>query len=138
MQTLLLTDKQYDDFTLGALVARQGDVLLYKPHTTPIPGKRIEEGGRRVVLAHGEVTGHAHAFYYNEAQIKPPKNAYELYEVEASRYANTAFSGRLLRLNERAFLRHEEHAPFSLPARDFIVVIQHEGDEIGELRRVAD
>ncbi len=138
MQTLLLTDKQYDDFTPGALIARQGDVLLYKPHTIPITEKRIEEGGRRVVLAHGEVTGHAHAFYYNEAQVKPAKNAYELYETDAPKYANTEFSGRLLRLNERAFLRHEEHAPFSLPARDFIVVIQHEGDELGELRRVMD
>lgn len=140
MQTLLLTDKQYDDFEPGHLIARQGDVLLFKPRGNVMPGKLIEEGEKnRVVLAHGEVTGHAHAFYFNDAELPAQKkNAFELYETDAPTHAFTKFEGRLLRLNERAFLRHEEHAPFSLPARDFIVVIQHEGDELGELRRVAD
>ena len=132
----ILSEKQYDDALPGSVVARQGDVLLYKPHTTPVPGKQIENGGRRVVLAHGEVTGHAHAFYRNEATA--PKSAYELYEIDAPKFCHTTLPGQFLRLNERSFLRHEEHDPLSLPARDYISVIQHEGNEIGEIRRVAD
>lgn len=43
---------------------RQGDVLLRPVKALPAGCTPIEpEGGRRFVLAHGEVTGHAHAIY---------------------------------------------------------------------------
>lgn len=135
--TLVLSDKQYRDHPAGALICRQGDVLLFKPSMAVNPGKKIEDSEKnRVVLAHGEVTGHAHAFYFSEAVSSEPKFAYELFECE--RTACSTLPQRLLRLHERAFLRHEEHHPMSLPIGDYIVVIQHEGDELGELRKVAD
>jgi hypothetical protein len=138
-QILVLTEKQYSDHPAGAVIARQGDVILFKPPGLVSLGKKIEDGEKnRVVLAHGEATGHAHAFYFEEAQAPEPKKAYELFECDASAHCDTLLPGRLLRLHERAFLRHEEHAPFSLPAGDYISVIQHEGDEKEELRRVAD
>lgn len=137
MITCILSDKQYDEHPAGSVIARQGDVLLFKPFPNVLPDKLIEDGDKnRVVLAHGEVTGHAHAFYLSEAV--QPKKAYELFECDAPRCCHTTLEGRFLKLHERSFLRHEEHSPFSLPPRDYVVVIQHEGDEVEEFRRVAD
>jgi hypothetical protein len=133
----VLSESQYRDHPAGAVIARQGDVVLFKPHDGAGHGPLIESGEKnRVVLAHGEVTGHAHAFYVSEA--KEPKKAFELFECNAQLNCNTRFDGKFLRLHERSFLRHEEHSPFSLPPGDYIVVIQNEGDEMGELRSVAD
>lgn len=135
--TLTLNEKQYKEHPAGSLIARQGDVLLFKPIGTISCGKKIEDGEKnRVVLAHGEVTGHAHAFYYHEAIAKEPKFVYELFEC--AKTACSSLPQKLLRLHERALLRHEEHHPMSFPAGDYIIVIQHEGDELGELRRVTD
>ena len=135
--TYTISEKQYADHPAGCVIARQGDVILFKPLSSAEPGDVIESGEKnRVVLAHGEVTGHAHAFYFHEAQ--QPVHAYELFECDAPRCCHTGFPGQFLRLNERSFLRHEEHHPFSLPPGDYISVIQHEGDEQEELRRVAD
>jgi len=135
--TLVLSDKQYAQHPAGAVIARQGDVILFKPYARiESTGNLIEDGEKnRVVLAHGEVTGHAHAFYF-EPEI--PKKAFELFECESKSHCKTSLPGKHLRLNTRSLLRHEEHHAFSLPAGDYVVVIQHEGDELGELRKVAD
>lgn len=50
---------------------RQGDVMLIAVAMLPVGCKPIEpEAGRRFVLAHGEVTGHAHAIYEFTADEK--------------------------------------------------------------------
>ena len=57
--------------TKFALLFRQGDVLLARLTNTVIPEGAKEQppvAGDRVVLAYGEVTGHAHAIRANEAK----------------------------------------------------------------------
>ena len=132
---------------------RQGDVYFI-PVTKPVDddgiGKAVVESDkRRVVLAFGEQTGHAHACYPQDNEVfEEFASRVQLFELanaqayapfgkdeSAQRIADTA---RLFRINERALLKHEEHHGIDFPAGDFLVVIQHEGDELGELRRVAD
>jgi hypothetical protein len=139
--------------------ARQGDVLI-----VPITGVREEDVGKlitdtnksRIVLAHGEATGHAHAFYpaIDKREGVMPKKAVKpvrLFELKnAGNYVAFDHSmpprnlewfvknTRLLRLNERALLRHEEHHLISFPKGDYAIVPQCEYDDSEELRRVAD
>jgi len=127
---------------------RQGDVFVVpasRPFEDSDLGEPIlEQSGNRVVLAHGEVTGHAHAFYPEqdvaEGLAEPVVSPVRLFPLHnADKYAPTAFKeARALRLKVRAFLRHEEHTIHSFPAGDYVVIQQHEGDELNELRRVAD
>ena len=51
---------------------RQGDVLIEFTPDLAIPADAVpvEPEGNRVVLAHGEVTGHAHAFYGKVAMFR--------------------------------------------------------------------
>jgi hypothetical protein len=87
--------------TIITTCARQGDVLLLR-HDTPIPAAASElpRDTGRVVLAYGEVTGHAHA-------IHDPG-------VCMLRAEGVAFD--LLRVNEGvlAKLVHEEHATITV------------------------
>lgn len=127
---------------------RQGDVLV-TPVKRPVDptdiGKLIEDNDKnRIVLAYGEVTGHAHAFYpsmdVREKVTKKVEKPVQLFALNnISKYSDSTLPDqRLLRLNTRALLRHEEHHGIRLPAGDYIVTHQHEGDELEEMRRVAD
>lgn len=132
-------------------MGRQGDVLIV-PASVPFSegdlGKLVQDSdGSRVVLAYGEVTGHAHAFYpqldereeaANDADARPRAALYEL--SNPGRYCATTLTDgvRALRLTARCLLRHEEHAFQSFPAGDYVVIQQQVGDEIKEMRRVAD
>lgn len=134
--THVMSEAQYDHHPNGTVIARQGDVVLFKPldsirihNVNPI--KEFDHRG--VILAHGEVTGHAHAVAPEDPTCSESP---ALYEIDDR--TECEFSVRLLRLPVRSLLRHEEHSDISLPARDFLIAIQHEGDELGELRKVAD
>lgn len=100
-------------------IKRQGDVLLVQVKVMPKNAIRHTED-TRVVLAHGEVTGHAHAIY------EPAKA--KLWDAGAERF---------LQVLETVALRHEEHKPVSLEAGIYRVVIQQEYTP-AELRNVAD
>lgn len=90
-------------------VIRQGDVLLIPrraipKHATPVPRDR-----GRVVLAYGEVTGHAHALLEPEVELL------------------TADDVRFLRVDGvSAKLAHEEHDVLDIPAGNYEVRIQRE------------
>ena len=110
-------------------------MCIFKAAGNPEPGELLEENEQnRVVLAEGEVTGHAHAFYHSDMTVPEPEKAVQLFGLPEV----GGIPERLLRLTTRAFVRHEEHESISIPKGDYIVRIQHEGDEINELRRVAD
>jgi hypothetical protein len=101
---------------------RQGDVFL-DPLPTPVSPSAIPAPteDNRVVLAHGEVTGHAHAVY-------DPSSVALLSEGD----------GTFLVGKKDADLRHEEHAP--VPVKEGVgyeVIIQREYRE-QEVRRVLD
>ncbi len=101
---------------------RQGDVYLVEVSQSVEGLKPVEREAGRVVLAHGEVTGHSHA-------IAAP---------EATLYAlNEQTLDRLLRVEKRVALNHEEHGEIQLPAGTYRVTIQREYEPSG-FRNVAD
>jgi hypothetical protein len=108
-------------------ILRQGDVLLIPTTKAPAVGKEIPREAGRIVLAHGEVTGHSHAIPYRHAK---------LFNFKDSRNED-----RLLRVDDggggSAKLVHEEHGTIDLPAGDYVIRIQIEWND-EEARRVED
>ena len=98
---------------------RQGDVLLIPVSRIPDGCHKEEVDGFRVVLAFGEVTGHAHAI---DAALA------ETFKVANERY---------LIAKDGAVLRHEEHSPITLPPGAYKVQLQREYEHQG-WRRVID
>lgn len=107
-------------------IFRQGDVLLIALGATeqlPADAKLVprEHGG--VVLAHGEVTGHAHQMRARTGvHLLQPKGKPERY---------------LKVVGGTKALTHEEHKTIEVPAGDYRVLIQTEYTPT-ELRQVAD
>lgn len=101
-------------------MVRQGDVLLIPVPSIPEAAKPGKRDKGRIVLAYGEVTGHAHAI--TEPGVK-------ILEHEGTRYIRVPRKG--------ADLRHEEHGAIALAAGDYKVVIQREYSP-EEIRNVAD
>lgn len=87
---------------------RQGDVLLVPVAEVPAGARRLARAGGRVVLAEGEVTGHAHAIRSASAT---------LLAVGEDRY---------LRVAAPVTLDHEEHAALGVAPGVYRVVIQRE------------
>ena len=103
---------------------RQGDIAIIpvERKRAPAQKQRVAADRGRIVLAYGEVTGHAHAL---------PEGDVELYETSEA-------ADRLLRVRSRmTTLTHEEHAPIELPHGDYIVRRQREYAP-EEMRLVAD
>lgn len=88
---------------------RQGDVLLMPVKAIPGTAKNGERDNGRIVLAYGEVTGHAHAISEESVQIL---------EHEGTRYIRVP--------DEGAKLRHEEHRAITLAPGDYRIVTQKE------------
>lgn len=91
---------------------RQGDVLVMSAPPSLEPQTLVPRDNGRVVLAYGEVTGHAHAIHEGE--------------VELSTIADSA--DRFLRIMNASgvALVHEEHSAITLPPGDYVVRIQRE------------
>ncbi len=103
-----------------SLQFRQGDVFLMKVEEMP-PGAVLSEenDGGRIVLAYGEVTGHAHAIDARFAQMYTQGN------------------NVLIAVKETVPLVHEEHSPITLEPGVYRVTRQREYSP-KEVRRVAD
>ena len=99
---------------------RQGDVLVIRDDKAT-GGEAIPRDKGRVVLAYGEVTGHAHAIRNpNVCQLRNEGHTILRVDGPAS-----------------ALLEHEEHATIELPPGNYRVVIQQEYTP-EEYRNVAD
>jgi hypothetical protein len=112
----------YESMAPGEFFA-QGDVIVTRVARIPESAKKTVTRDRgRIVLAYGEVTGHAHAIH--EASV-------EVFEKDGIMY---------LRVGETpAALVHEEHATHVIPAGDYQVGRQYEYDPVAEGDvRVAD
>ena len=95
---------------------RQGDVLLQEVASLPLGCTEVASEEHRIVLAHGEVTGHAHAIYdhltlSNHAEVSAA-------EITASVIAKIKSKARLfaspqgdryLMVTDTVNLFHEEH-----------------------------
>lgn len=102
---------------------RQGDVLLKQ--VTRLPSESIPvENAERIVLAHGEVTGHAHTVDATAAE------EFTLAEV-------AGVVRRFLRVASDATVTHEEHAAIPLPPGIYEIVQQREYSPEA-IRRVVD
>lgn len=88
---------------------RQGDILLVKTDDNVSGAEVLRENGR-LILAHGEATGHTHSISCQNARL----------------YLNG--SRMLLKVNGSSpiQLTHEEHASISVPGGLYHVVRQRE------------
>lgn len=101
---------------------RQGDVLLLQVSAPRAELKEVPREAGRIVLAHGEVTGHSHAIASKSARLAINEQTLE----------------RFLRAKAPAVLEHEEHARVRLPPGNFEVRIQREYDPTTQSRAVVD
>jgi hypothetical protein len=94
-------------------IYRQGDVLIIKA-TSPFPAgtSEVPRDHGRIVLAYGEVTGHAHA----------------IADAGAVLLAAPDTEDRFLRIMDASGveLQHEEHATITLEPGDYVVRRQRE------------
>ncbi|MES2692766.1 MAG: hypothetical protein V4773_04780 [Verrucomicrobiota bacterium] len=98
-------------------VWRQGDVFIVAIDRVP-SGRRESHS---LVLALGEVTGHAHRIAENEAATACRMGTQVFLEVTGA----------------QATLTHDEHAPITLPRGAYEIRIQREYAP-AKIRRVAD
>lgn len=118
----MTTRKSKSGPQLDADQLRQGDVLLVRTDKTVTDSKEVTADSDRVVLRHGEATGHAHAFYERQ-QVK-------LHE--------TSKKERHLTVIETALLKHEEHTHAKVGPGTYDLPLQTEWTDDNEPRVVAD
>lgn len=102
---------------------RQGDVLLVPVKNVPANTRPVARENGRVILARGEVTGHAHAIVDESAELVSAEGAAELY--------------LLVHGTAAVALEHEEHATILVPPGQYERRIQREYSP-EEIRNVAD
>lgn len=124
-------------------MARQGDVLIVAVGALPANAVERKRTKRGVVLAEGEVTGHAHTIVAHNVIHYDAPNA-----GDAARQL-LADAGMRLELHEGAAvsfvdvgveapLTHEEHGTITVPAGPKVVIIQREWSDADEPRQVLD
>ncbi len=97
---------------------RQGDVGLQLVDALPEGATQAKVEGR-IVLAYGEVTGHAHAIYGDELALidSMPVTKAKQWDAGAERF---------IQVIETVNLQHEEHAPITLTPGLYQVIQQRE------------
>jgi hypothetical protein len=126
MRDLIKIDKSHG-------IIRQGDVLLIPVKAIPTQATALPpDEPHRVILAHGEVTGHAHAVYKPKAVVKQRLDLPQAGQVDNQPAALT-----FLQVLETVNLGHEEHTAAPLSAPQYFTTIQTEYTP-EELRNVAD
>lgn len=132
---------------------RQGDVLLVPVAALPAGCTEVPQHGGRIVLAYGEVTGHAHAIadHHLLDLARTAQAEYLRAEGASVEVAQAAIArakarasllvapdgARYLDVTEPVTLRHEEHTAHTIPAGVYLLPTQVEYTP-AELVRVAD
>lgn len=108
------------------IMFRQGDVLVVLTSASKLPhgAAEVPFDHGRIVLAHGEVTGHAHAIALPETE----RAKVRYWDANAERY---------LQVLETVALSHEEHSTILLNKGTYRQAFQVE-ERGEEVRRVAD
>lgn len=115
----------------------QGDLLIIPVQEIPPKLKDCTPLKGPVVLAHGETTGHRHAFYDGGVKLYRPDDqgvSTELLERNAIPMETVE---QWIDAAQPVSLKHEEHDTIQLPRGKYKVVRQREYDPIQE-RIVAD
>ncbi|NJL15453.1 MAG: hypothetical protein HC913_22225 [Microscillaceae bacterium] len=92
-------------------IYRHGDVILFKIEQSSLPRMQAGQATSELVLAYGEMTGHAHRL----------KGAVEVLPLEKESEDKIFF-----RVTERALLSHEEHDTILLEPGYYLKVNQVE------------
>lgn len=104
-------------------IARQGDVLVIGVKSIPKSVEPVARDNGRVILAYGEVTGHAHAIKDTRAALfRDPKLAAIFMHVSG---------------DAPVALKHDEHSEIMIPPGSYRVTRQREYSP-QEIRTVAD
>lgn len=111
---------------LAPTMYRQGDVLITRVDAIPadLPVRARDNG--RVILAYGEVTGHAHAI---DTAADPLAAIFDSPENDGSFF---------LRIESATGVVHEEHARIDLAPGAYKVTRQREFTDAMDTRFVAD
>lgn len=104
---------------------RQGDVILVPVNALPVDTTIVPRENGRIILAHGEVTGHHHSIVDEHAVLVTSEQADEL-RMWLSVTAD-----------EPVQLEHQEHATLDVPPGAYEVRRQREYAP-EEIRRVMD
>lgn len=99
------------------VLLRQGDVLLVPIEEVPAAVLPLPREDGRVILAHGEVTGHAHAIVDESAELVSAEGAAELYLIVHG--------------TDPVALEHEEHDTIMIPPGKYERRMQREYSEEG-------
>ncbi len=116
------------------ILMRQGDVLLVRVNSTLPEGVPVARDNGRVVLAYGEVTGHAHAITDPDVMLMtlPDKDAMKaavdalLASVGLTTEIRSEEIIGVLHVPTNASLVHEEHNTISLKAEHYVALRQRE------------
>ena len=101
---------------------RQGDVLIVPVKSIPKSLTPVEREKGLVILAHGEVTGHAHVIKSEHAAL----------------FSDPQLMATFMTISdEPVALEHEEHDTITIPPGDYRVIRQREYHP-EEIRRVED
>ena len=120
---------------------RQGDVLVRPTHRHVSPAATPISDNGRVILAYGEVTGHAHEVVDSRVQVAEEiadrPTVTDPDPVPNQQLFEEPDGTRLLVVKGPAVLRHEEHGPISLAPGTYEVrrQVEYAPDAI---RNVAD
>jgi hypothetical protein len=107
---------------------RQGDVLIRSVSRIPTKTTPIARESGRIILAHGDVTGHSHAV--------GARSGVQFMMTEPTSGGGAA--QRFLDVTaKQVALRHEEHAEIKIPRGRYEVIIQSEYSPEA-VRNVAD
>jgi len=111
---------------------RQGDVLIECIETIPTEAVK-QKRSRRIILAHGEVTGHHHSL-----ETSDPADWWKEGEISFANEKPSTLAGALfLALPDGGAVIHQEHGKIELPAGNYRVTRQREYSPEA-IRNVAD
>lgn len=128
---------------MSTKIFRQGDILIALVACLPagITAKPRDNG--RVVLAYGEVTGHAHAITEKAVVHYEAENATDAAQQLLASVGLTIEVGAenaptFLDVPNGATLAHEEHGAVTLEPGQYVVLRQREWSDADEPIQVAD
>ena len=114
------SDGQHNTMKNKPTIYRQGDVLIERISTIPKTAKKTVSINGRIILAHGEATGHHHSV-----------------DADAADWWKTEEGDQFVTVKEPTEVVHQEHAPIPLAPGKYRVRRQREYFP-AEIRNVAD
>lgn len=111
---------------------RQGDVLIERIASIPTNAKQQKQS-KRIILAHGEVTGHHHTL-----EIRDPADWWKEGEIPTTNEKPSQLAGELfVSLPSGGAVTHQEHSRIELPQGKYRITRQREYSP-ERIRNVAD